>query len=332
MKRKGAIITGVFAAVLAVTTACGSSGSGGSSGSSGSGGSGGSYKLAFVPGVLGDPFYVTMQCSIQSEAKALGVSVTVNGPSKFDPTLQTPVLQSVVASKPDALLIAPTDVSAMQQPIQQAVSNNIKVVLVDTTLKDPSLAVSAISSDNLGGGKAAFGAIKQLAPSGGKVLVVSVTPGVSTTDARTQGFEDAVKADSSYTDLGVQYDNDDASKAAQIVTSELQAHPDIVGIFATNLFSAEGAATGVRQAGKQGQVKIVGFDAGPDQIKDLQADTVQALVAQQPGVIGKDAVDQAVASLKGQPVTKKIGTEFTVLTKDNLTSPAGQAAVYKSGC
>lgn len=325
MKRKGAIITGVFAAVLAVTAACGSSGSSGSGGS-------GSYNLAFVPGVLGDPFYVTMQCAVQDEAKKLGATVSVHGPQKFDPTLQTPVLQSVVASKPDALLIAPTDVSAMQQPIQQAVSNNIKVVLVDTTLKDPSIAVSAISSDNTGGGKAAFDAIKQLAPSGGKVLVVSVTPGVSTTDARTQGFEDAVKAASTYTDLGVQYDNDDPAKAAQITTSELQAHPDIVGIFATNLFSAEGAATGVRQAGKQGTVKIVGFDAGPDQIKDLQADTVQALVAQQPGVIGKDAVDQAVASLKGQSVTKKIGTEFTVLTKDNLNTAAGQAAIYKSSC
>ncbi|HVV21994.1 MAG TPA: ABC transporter substrate-binding protein [Pseudonocardiaceae bacterium] len=326
MKRKGAIITGVFAAVLAVTAACGSSSSGGS------GSSGSSYKLAFVPGVIGDPFYVTMQCSIQAEAKKLGVSVSVNGPQKFDPTLQTPVLQSVVASKPDALLIAPTDVSAMQQPIEQAARNNIKVVLVDTTLKDPSVAVSAISSDNLGGGKAAFDAIKQLAPNGGKVLVVSVQPGVSTTDDRAKGFEDAVKADPKYTYLGVQYDNDDASKAAQIVTSELQAHPDIVGIFATNLFSGEGSATGVRQAGKQGQVKIVGFDAGPDQVKDLQADTVQALVAQQPGIIGKDAVDQAVASLKGQPVTKKIGTEFSVITKANLNSPTGKAALYKSSC
>lgn len=325
MKRKGAIITGVFAAVLAVTAACGSGSPSGSGSSS-------SYKLAFVPGVIGDPFYVTMQCSIQTEAKNLGATVSVNGPQKFDPTLQTPVLQSVIASKPDALLIAPTDVSAMQQPIQQAVRNNIKTVLVDTTLKDPSIAVSAISSDNLGGGKAAFDAIKQLAPSGGKVLVVSVTPGISTTDDRTKGFQDAVQADPAYTYLGVQYDNDDASKAAQIVTAELQAHPDIVGIFATNLFSGEGAATGVRQAGKQGQVKIVGFDAGPDQIKDLNTNTVQALVAQQPGVIGKDAVDQAVAALKGQPVTKKIGTEFTVLTKANLNTPAGQAAVYKSSC
>ena len=36
-------------------------------------------------------------------------------------------------------------------------------------------------------------------------------------------------------------------------------------MFAATLFSAEGTATGVRQSGKQEQVKIVSFDAGPNQ-------------------------------------------------------------------
>ena len=64
--------------------------------------------------------------------------------------------------------------------------------------------------------------------------------------------------------------------------SALQKDPDIVGVFAANLFSAEGTATGVRQAGKSAQVKIVSFDAGPNQVKALKEGTVQALVAQQP--------------------------------------------------
>ena len=69
-------------------------------------------------------------------------------------------------------------------------------------------------------------------------------------------------------------------------SAALQKDPDIVGVFATNLFSAEGTATGVRQAGARGQVKIVGFDAGPNQVKALKDGTVQALVAQQPSTIG----------------------------------------------
>jgi ribose transport system substrate-binding protein len=332
MNRKGAIIAGLLALALAIS-ACGGGGQGGGQGGQGGQGGGqGPVKLAFVPGVIGDAFYITMQCGIQEEAAKVGATVSTNGPQKFDPSLQTPVLQSVIASQPNAILIAPTDVSAMQQPIQQAVQQNVKVVLVDTTLKDPSVAVSAIASDNLGGGKAAFDAIHQLAPNGGKVLVVSVQPGISTTDDRARGFQEAVKANPAYQDLGIQYSNNDPQKAAQIVNAALQANPDIIGIFATNLFSAEGSATGIRQAGKQGTVKVVGFDAGPDQVKALRDGTVQALVAQQPALIGRNGVDQAVAALKGQPVTKSIGTGFTVLTQANLNTPQGQAAVYKSGC
>ena len=130
----------------------------------------------------------------------------------------------------------------------------------------------------------------------------------------------------------MQYDQDSASVAAQVTSAALQKDPDIVGIFATNLFSAEGAATAVRQAGKTGKVKIVGFDADPDQISALKDGTVQALIAQQPYQIGTDAVDQAVNALQGKPTTKKIGTKFAIITKANINSAASQAAIYKTSC
>jgi DNA-binding LacI/PurR family transcriptional regulator len=49
--------------------------------------------------------------------------------------------------------------------------------------------------------------------------------------------------------------------AAKRPDAVLIAPTDSKAIFAANLFSAEGAASGLRQAGKLGQVKIVGFDA-----------------------------------------------------------------------
>ncbi|MET3808791.1 ribose transport system substrate-binding protein [Nakamurella sp. UYEF19] len=276
------------------------------------------YNITFIQGVAGDNFYITMQCGILAEAKKLGVTVNTQGAPKFDPTLQIPILSSVVSAKPDAILIAPTDVKALQAPLAKAAASGIKVVLVDTTVNDPSFAASQIASDNLGGGKAAFTAIKGLNAKGGKVLVISVDPGISTTDARVKGFEDATKADSTFNYLGVQYSHNDPATAAQLVTAALQKDPDIVGIFATNLFAAEGAATGIKQAGKAGKVSIVGFDAGPDQIKALKDGTVQALVAQQPGTIGTDGLDQAVAALDGGTITPKIQTGFSIITKDNV--------------
>jgi ribose transport system substrate-binding protein len=289
------------------------------------------YKIALLQGVVGDQFYITMQCGAQEEAAKLGVTVNTQGPQKFDPTLQRPILDSIIASKPDALLIAPTDVQALQQPLEQAAAAGVKVVLVDTTTTDPSFAVSAIASDNEGGGAAAFDAIKQLHPEGGKVMVMGLEPGVSTTDARGKGFEDAVKADPKFTYVGIQYDHNDPATAAQLVSAQLQKDPDLIGVFAVNLFAAEGTATGVKQAGKSGQVQVVGFDAGPNQIKALREGTVQALVAQDPGAIGKFGVDEAVTALDGGQSTRNVQTGFTIITKDNLDG-AGGAAAYKSDC
>jgi ribose transport system substrate-binding protein len=202
MKRSLVVPTAGAAAVLltALTVGCSSSGSsssasGGSTSSSSSttgSTSGKTYKLSFIQGVAGDGFYVTMGCGMQAEAKTLGdATVNVQGPAQFDSTLQNPIIESVTASKPDAIMVAPDDVSASQEPIDQAMSAGIKVVLVDTTLTNPGNAVSQISSDNLAGGADAFTAIKQLVPGGGQVLVVNTKPGISTTDQRTTGFATA---------------------------------------------------------------------------------------------------------------------------------------------
>ncbi|MFC6356365.1 ABC transporter substrate-binding protein [Luethyella okanaganae] len=320
-----------FAAFGATATLMLAGCSGGSGSGNTTGGGSGGYSIAFVQGVAGDEFYISMQCGIEAAAADAGATVTVQGPAKFDPTLQKPIVDAIVASKPDALLIAPTDVSAMQAPIQAAADAGIKVVLVDTTLDNPSMAVSQISSDNEGGGAAAFDAIKAAHPEGGKVLVVSTDPGVSTTDARAAGFEAAVKNNPSFTSLGVQYSHNEPSTAAEIVTAALQKDPDIVGIFAANLFAAEGSATGVQQAGRQGKVTIVGFDAGPAQVKALKDGIVQALVAQEPATIGKDGVAQVLAALKGEPTEEKIQTGFTIITADNVDGE-GAKAIYQSTC
>lgn len=289
--------------------------------------------IVFIQGVKGDGFYITMDCGVRAEAKKLGAKVTTEGPAKFDATLSRPILEAVVAKKPDAILIAPNDVNAMQKPLEAAAKKGIKIVLVDTTVKDPKFAVSEISSNNLAGGAAAFKAVQQLVPGGGKVLGIGVKPGISTTDARDKGFKDAAEASGGkFTFIGQEYSDNEPSKAAQITTAAIAANPDLKAIFASNLFSAQGAATGIKQAGKEGEIVVIGFDAGPDQVAALKDGTVQALIAQQPYNIGVQGVQQAVKALKGQKTKKKITTGFTILTKNNVDSKAGKAAQYRAKC
>ncbi|MEV5750408.1 ABC transporter substrate-binding protein [Actinoallomurus sp. NPDC052308] len=318
------------AAALAVGLAACSSGGG-----SGSGTTGGSVKgktISFVPGVSGDSFYITMQCGIQAEAAKNGVKVDMQAPQQFDASLQTPIVNGVIAKKPAGLLIAPTDAKAMVPPLLRAKQAGITVGLVDTTLAQSGLAVTGVSTDNKAGGAAAADALAKLIGQKGKVLVIAFKAGASTSDDRQHGFEQAIKKYSGIQYLGAQINDNSPAKAASIISATLAAHPDLTGVFATNQFAAEGAATGLRNAGKQSKVKVVGFDAGPVQVQQLQRGDVQALVAQQPYQIGTQAVDQLVASLTGKKPTAEIGTTTTTITKDDLSTDTGRQAVYKTTC
>jgi ribose transport system substrate-binding protein len=270
-----------------------------------------------------------MNCGAEEKAKELGVNLDFQGPDKFDAALQTPIVNAVTAKKPDAILIAPTDTKAMYAPIKQAADAGIKIVFVDTTLEQPDMAVSQIASDNEAGGREAASTLAKLIGGSGKVFVVNVKPGISTTDARAKGFEEGAK-EAGLEYLGQDYSQDEPQRAASIIKAQLAKTPDLKGVFATNLFSAEGTANGVREAGKQGEVKIVGFDAGPAQVEQLEKGDVQALIAQKPADIGAQGVEQAVKALKGEETTPEIGTESVSITKQNLDQ--NRDALYKSSC
>jgi ribose transport system substrate-binding protein len=326
MRRRWLVGTVALALLLA---ACGGNDEGGGGG----GDAERQYKLTLIQGVKGDQFYVTMQCGAQEAAAAAGATLDVTAPDEFDASLQTPVVNAVVAKKPDAILIAPTDTQAMIPPLTQAKAAGIKLVFVDTTTENGAeLAESEIASDNEEGGREAARTLAELTGGKGSVLVINVKPGISTTDARAKGFEEEIKKTPGLKYIGQEYSNDKPEVAASKATAALAAHPDLVGIFGTNLFSAEGAATGLRSAGASKDVKIVGFDAGPKQVEDLEQGIVQALIAQKPADIGKAGVEQAVAALKGEPTQKKIGTGFVVVTKENMNDPDVKPFLYKSSC
>ena len=115
-------------------------------------GGGKNYKMTLIAGVKGDEFYITMNCGAQEKAKELGVTLDFQGPDQFDAAQQTPIVNAVTAKKPDAVLIAPTDTKALYAPIKQLADGGSKIVLVDTTLEQPDMAVSQIASDNEAGG------------------------------------------------------------------------------------------------------------------------------------------------------------------------------------
>jgi ribose transport system substrate-binding protein len=334
MRRKVPPLIALVATI--VVAGCGSSSSSTSSSASTaaaattqSSSSSSSKSLALIQGTKADNFYVTMGCGAKAEASKLGYSINVQGPADFAAPEQIPIVDAITAQHPGAVLIAPTDTHALIAPMQQMKSAGIKVIQVDTTVSDPSIAAASISSNNIEGGAKAADELAKLIGDKGSVIVMNEQAGVSTTEARIQGFLQEIKKYPGIKPLATQYVGDNPAKAAQAITAVYAAHPDLAGVFATNVLVAQGVDTGLTTAHAASKVKIVGYDADPTQVADLKSGIVQALIAQEPYQEGVDGVEQAVNALTGKP-TQSILTGLAVLTRSNLASMSQY--VYKSSC
>jgi ribose transport system substrate-binding protein len=99
------------------------------------------------------------------------------------------------------------------------------------------------------------------------------------------------------------------------------------GVFCPNESSTFGMLLALRQAGLNGKIKFVGFDATPQLVDALKAGDIDALVAQDPVKMGYEGVKTAVAAVKGQTVTQHIDTGVRVVTKPDLADPAIQKLI-----
>ncbi|MBE7185986.1 MAG: substrate-binding domain-containing protein [Methylobacterium mesophilicum] len=296
------------------------------------------YTVALIPGLTTDAFYITMRKGAQAAADALGVELVFQGGPEFNPVVQVPVLDAIIARKPDAILIAPTDTTQLVEPLRKAQDAGIPVITVDTFIGkgqyqtgsgDADFPISYIASDNVLGGKIAARALAKAIGGEGKVYVSNVKPGISTTDQREAGFKAAMAEEfPKITVLDTQFNENDANKAASQLQAVYARNSDLKGVFGANLFSALGAGNGVQQAGQTGNVKVVAFDAPTSIVGNIKDGLVDVAIAQHPAEIGYYGVVSAFAHLSGQSVPVSIGTGFTVIDKNNVEDPNIAKYVY----
>jgi ribose transport system substrate-binding protein len=290
------------------------------------------YTFYLVAGITSDAFYLTMKKGAQAAAKKLGnVKVVFTGsPAAFSPNTQIPFLNGAIARKPNAILIAPTDKTALIAPIQRAINAGIPVATVDTFITK-KIAFTNISTDNPAGGRKAAEALARAIGKSGEVAAISVNPGISTTDQRRDGFARQLKKYPRIKYWGVQYCNDDQTKASNQTTALLRAHANLKGMFAMNVVSGNGVTQAVKAAGKSGKVKLVEFDAGPPQVQALKAGTIDALIAQYPYGIGQLAVQLAYKYVTGHKagIKKHYGTGSAIVTRANVNSPTIKKYLYR---
>lgn len=290
------------------------------------------YNIVLIPGLTTDPFYITMGAGAKAEAAKLGVNLIWKGATTWDTSLEVPIVNSTLATHPSALLIAPTDDVALFKPMDAYVKAGIPVISVDTTLKDQSILTAAISSDNYQGGEAAAAAMAAATHYKGQVAVINVEKGVSTTDLRQSGFLAQMKRYKKMQVVATEYDNDSPTTAESQARSLILAHKSLVGIFGTNLYSAEGAAKGVDAASMKGKVYVAGYDAEPAEVSLLKQGVINILVVQNPAQEGSLAVQYAYDRLTGHTslIKKNVLLPNVIATTANANNPAIAKYFYKT--
>ena len=211
------------------------------------------YKMTLIAGVKGDEFYITMNCGAQAKAKELGVTLDFQGPEEFDAAQQTPIVNAVAAKKPDAVLIAPTDTKALYAPIKQ---------LADAGHEDRARRHHARAARHGGvadrlrqrGRRQDRGRRRCRADRRqGQGVRRSTSSRASRPRTRARRASWRAPRQPGSTTSGASTPTTSPRTAAAKIKAALPKNPDLKGIFATNLFSAEGAASGVREAGAEGQ-------------------------------------------------------------------------------
>jgi ABC-type sugar transport system substrate-binding protein len=261
-------------------------------------------------------FFGDIRRGAQEAASTAGVELIALN-AYGDPTMQADHLESFIADGVDAIIIVPVDPVAIVPSVEAANAAGIPVLAVDRTATG-GMITSLIASDNVAAARMAAEALFDLMGGSGKVVEIQGDMAVSMGMDRSEGFGEALEAAPGIT-LAVQAPADLSYRlASQATRDALEQDPDITGVFAANLDMLQGAAQAVASAGKTDQVRIVGFDTSPTVLTAISDGSIDATVAQQPLLIGQQAVEAALAAVAGEPVEPFIPVETILVTADNV--------------
>ena len=231
-------------------------------------GSKGTIGLSLL--TLTNPFFKEIADNMSDEAAKQGYAVTVVS-GEFDVARQQNQVKDFIVKKVAAIVLSPCDSKSIGPAIQEANAAGIPVFTCDIKCLAPGAkVVSHIATDNYEGGKlAGQGMIEALGEAGGKIVILDFKQAESCL-LRVQGFKETLaqhnlnRTSGRITVVAELPGDGKKDKGYQIAEDALQAHPDLVGIFAINDPSALGARAALEKAGKADQVKLIGFDGQPE--------------------------------------------------------------------
>ncbi|MED3889199.1 ribose ABC transporter substrate-binding protein RbsB [Peribacillus frigoritolerans] len=267
-------------------------------------------KVGVSISTLNNPFFVSLKDGIEKEAKEKGMKVTVVD-AQDDTAKQISGIEDLILQKVDVLLVNPTDSAAISSAVKDANDAGIPVITIDRSSDEGDIE-TFIASDNVAGGEmAAEYLVKELGEKA-KVVELEGVSGASATRERGKGFHNI--ADKQLEVLTSQTAEFDRTKGLNVMENILQGNKDIQAVFAHNDEMALGAIEAIKAAGKD--IIVVGFDGNDDALKAVESGELKATIAQQPSLIGEEAVNAAEKILKGDKVDDTISVPLKLVTKE----------------
>jgi len=288
------------------------------------------YTIAVIPKGTTHEFWKSINAGAvkaQRELDAQGTKVELiwKGPLREDDRdQQIQVVENFMTRHVSAIVLAPLDSKALVRPVHNAVQAGVPVVVMDSDLKSDEY-VSFVATDNYKGGQLAGDEMGKLLGGKCNVILMRYQVGSASTEAREAGFLDVLKT--KYPGIKIISSDQHAGATRELAYQASQNllnrfSREVNGVFCPNEPPTIAMTKALRDIGLAGgKVKMIGFDAGSQSVRDMENGDVQALVVQNPMLMGYLGVTTAVKHLRGEKVEKRIDTGVVLITPENMNQP-----------
>lgn len=295
------------------------------------------YTIAVIPKGTTHEFWKAINAGAvkaQQELNSEGNKVEIiwKGPLREDDReQQLQVVENFTTRHVSAIVLAPLDSQALVRPVHRAIQAKVPVVIMDSDLKSDEY-VSFVATDNYKGGRLAGDEMGRLLGGKGNVILLRYAVGSASTEAREAGFLDALKEH--YPNVRIISSDQHAGATRELAYQASQNllnrfSREVQGVFCPCEPPTIAMTKALRDIGLAGgKVKMIGFDSGSQSVLDLKNGDVQALVVQNPMLMGYLGVMTAVKHLKGEKVDKRIDTGVSLITRENMDQPAMKELLY----
>jgi ABC-type sugar transport system substrate-binding protein len=244
--------------------------------------------------------------------------VFAQGASGTDDEGEINAIESMITQGVKAIAITPTSPN-VQDALQKAVDKGIKVILVDNDIPGWDGKTALVATDNKAGGVLAGQYMKGQLQPGDKIAILKGVAGAPSLEDRVTGFLQGL---GDGFDIVATLPTDcDQTKGLNAAQDILTANPEVTAIYGACGPPIIGAIQAVKTAGKT--VKLVGFDAGPDEVAAIVAGDELGSVAQFPAKMGSMGAQAALDAVAGKDVQANIDTGTEMVTKDNAAQFGG---------